>query len=281
MHHEKCSGKIELVELPRIQTVSFVCLKCGKVWKITDDLDDIWDGKKTRSKEPKKKSMFYEFARFHPNPFLNFLLNYRLVNLVNLIKSSSNENFVGIDIGCQTGYLSKYLAENFNGTVIGVDLSRIDLSRAKLFAKLRGKSKADVDFIMAEIGHLPFKAESLDLIVCASVLEHIADIHMAITQMDNVLKLNGSLLAGYPIEHDIFISMIKLISPSWMKIRDPNILGKETFEKSPDTHKQSYKTIRIVLEKRFKPVQRTKSFFTILPDFLSWYECQSLEKLRK
>jgi SAM-dependent methyltransferase len=276
LKHENCGGEISVIELTKQGTVSLKCLNCGKVWKVCDDFADIRIGEQRRDES--SPSVFYQFAQFHRNPILNLLLNYRLICLVNLANVTQNEDHIGLDIGCQTGYLSKYFTDHMTGTFIGMDLSRIDLSRAKLFARLRGRSKADFELVLADINFLPFKKESIHLIVCASVLEHIKNIKDAIKQLRNVIKKDGYLIAGYPLETQLFIGLVKLVSPEWMKIRDPRILGKEKFDLSPDTHKQSFIAIREALQESFIVVRRKKSFFSIFPDFLSWYECVSLKK---
>jgi hypothetical protein len=89
----------------------------------------------------------------------------------------------------------------------------------------------------------------------------------------------GRLIAGYPIETRLFNALIKLIAPYSLIIRDPRILGEESFQKSPETHKQSFLTIRILLQEHFLMVQRKKLFFTIMPDSLSWYECVKMSKV--
>jgi len=94
------------------------------------------------------------------------------------------------------------------------------------------------------------------------------------------MKKDGILIAGYPIETSLFKALLRLFLPSGLVIRDPRIWGKEKFERSPETHKQSFTTIRDLLQKYFLKVQREKSFFTMLPDQISWYECVKMNKVK-
>jgi SAM-dependent methyltransferase len=239
------------------------------------------DCKKTKSR-PSRLSILFEFEKFYtpshlPNSAINFLFNDRLRRIVKIMDLLSDREFVVLDAGCYRGYFTQYLAQRLNGIIIGTDVSRDDLHEAKIKARLRAchekpTSRGTVEFICSDINHLPFRKDSIDIIVSASVLEHLNDLEGAIKEMRDSMKKGGCLIAGYPIETRLFKAFLRLFMPVGLSIRDPRILGKEKFERSPGTHKQSFMTIRRLLQKYFLRVQREKSFFTILPDQLSWYE---------
>jgi ubiquinone/menaquinone biosynthesis C-methylase UbiE len=248
-------------------------------YKATDSTSRV-SKMQVRQRERKKSdtSFFHKFASFGKNPVLNFLFNYRLSLLVNLIDFESNENYVGLDVGCGSGYISRYIAYQTGGTVVGIDLSKENLYRGKFRIEWGDLSHTKTEFLLADINHLPFRTNSFDLVFCASVFEHLKELRTALKEIKNSMTNNGSLVAGYPIEMVPFIVLIKLFKPDYMKIRDPKILGKELFGKSPDTHKQSFTTIRNFLEEQFIVSARQKSFFAILPDAISWYECAKMKK---
>lgn len=52
--------------------------------------------------------------------------------------------------------------------------------------------------IGGDIQRLPFKKESIDVILCSAVLEHIPEPHEAVNEMYRVLKCGGSLLGYVP-----------------------------------------------------------------------------------
>lgn len=52
--------------------------------------------------------------------------------------------------------------------------------------------------IGGDIQRLPFKKESIDVILCSAVLEHIPEPHEAVNEMYRVLKCSGSLLGYVP-----------------------------------------------------------------------------------
>jgi SAM-dependent methyltransferase len=281
LSHKDCDGEIIEMVLSKQATIQLKCLKCGKVWGVLSDLSDI-EVISLQRRKLSRLSVFFEFEQFYmpahlPNSAINFLFNDRLRRIVRLVDFSSDTKHVGLDVGCSRGYFTQYLAQRLNGIIIGIDVSRCDLCRAKIRARLRAcyekpTSRETVEFIRADITHLPFKKDSIDLVVCASVLEHINDLEGAITEIRDSMRKGGCLVAGYPIETSLFKVLLRLFAPVGLVIRDPRIWGKERFERSPETHKQSFTTIRGLLQKHFLRVQREKSFFTMLPDQISWYE---------
>jgi ubiquinone/menaquinone biosynthesis C-methylase UbiE len=225
---------------------------------------------------------FFEFTNFPMParvPFLvDFLQNERLRRLVQMIDFSSYRECIGLDIGCGCGYLTQYLAHRLNGILIGIDISRDYLLSAKIRTRDEKPTLGKIEFIHCDITHLPFRKDSIDLVVCASVLEHVNDLEGAVKEIKDSVRKRGSLIAGYPIETSLFKALLKLFAPYGLVIRDPRILGKEEFERSPETHKQSFTTIRSLLQKYFLKVQTKKFFFTMLPDQISWYECVKMNK---
>jgi ubiquinone/menaquinone biosynthesis C-methylase UbiE len=281
LNHKDCDGKIVERMLPRQTTMQLECLKCGKVWGVLSDLSDI-EVIDLQKRKSSRLSVFFEFEKFHPrahlpNSVINFLFNDRLRRLAKMVDFSSDRKQVGLDVGCGTGYFTQYLAQRLNGIMIGIDVSIYDLCRAKVKARLRAchekpTSHGTIEFIRCDITHLPFKKDSIDIVMCASVLEHINDLERAIKEIKDSMRKGGSLIAGYPIETRFFKALLRLFLPVGLEIRDPRIWGKEKFDRSPETHKQSFTTIRSLLQKHFLRVQREKSFFTMLPDQISWYE---------
>ena len=232
---------------------------------------------KLKTSKPRVPREFGVFPMPSKVPFLiDFLQNERLRRLIPLIDFSSNRENIGLDIGCGAGYLVQYLAHQLNGIVIGIDVSKGLLQYAKNKAQLDGIG--NIEYILCDITRLPFKNDSIHLVVCTSVLEHINDLENVIKNIRLLMSKKGVLIAGYPIETKLFISLLGLLAPHGLIIRDPRLLGEENFRKSPETHKQSFVTIRNLLQKNFLLVQRKKLFFTILPDILSWYEYVKMNK---
>lgn len=76
---------------------------------------------------------------------------------------------------------------------IGVDISIINLKTAiQLMQERRG-----ISLIQADVFNLPFRDNSVDVFICAEVLEHIDDI-TAMREMIRILKKRGQVLITVP-----------------------------------------------------------------------------------
>ena len=194
-----------------------------------------------------------------------------------MIDFPSDRECIALDVGCASGYLTEYLASRLSGMAIGIDVTIHNLRRGKMRVRYeKSTARRNVGLICCDVDHLPFRKGSIDLVVCASLLEHVNDLNRVIKEIKNLMRENAILIAGYPIETSFFVAFLRIFLPTGLAIRDPRIMGKEEFERSPETHKQSFATIRSLLQKYFLTVKREKSFFTILPDTVSWCECTKM-----
>jgi SAM-dependent methyltransferase len=291
MKHEYCGGIIIEKYRSQLATDQFLCLKCGKFWGVVSDLSDIDITDSQRQKighGSSSNSRSYEFHRVNwhanvPSSVISWFFNERLRRTFKLI-TPTKERCAGLDIGCSHGYTTQHLAQRLNGVVIGVDLNRSNLYRAKTKANLRmlhmksASDEAVIEYVRCDINHLPFKRGSITSVLCVSVIEHLSNLRSAIGEIKDTLKEKGQLIIGYPIETRLFMTLMKLFLPSGLAYRNPKIWGKG-FESSPDTHKQSYTVIRSVLTKNFCTIKREKFPITLLPDEMCWYECLKMQKV--
>jgi ubiquinone/menaquinone biosynthesis C-methylase UbiE len=182
-----------------------------------------------------------------------------------------------LDVGCQSGILSNVLSQTYD--TVGIDIQKACLKSERINEHL--------DFVLGDIDAFPFKNESFDLIVCGSLLEHMLDLSSVLKKLKRLLKVNGFLIVGYPVETWFFRTLWHLVSPEEFKFieqpRTPWInpySGQvENYWKHPGTHKQNFRSIRKALNEQFVMVQRVKLPSTIFPDLLSYYECAILQKL--
>lgn len=287
LEHSDCGGKIIEKYRSEKATEQFVCVKCRKAWGVVSDLSDI-EMIDNLKRKPDSKSIFYEFERVRwranvPSSVISWLFNERLRRAFKMIPSSSKQ-CVGLDVGCSWGFNTQHLSQRLNGIIIGIDVEIRNLYRAKTRANLRAcheksssNEPAAVEYIHCDINYLPFKSSSIDLVLCVSVIEHVSDLERVVAEIRASMRKNGCLIMGYPIETRLFMAFLKLFTPNSLAIHDPRLWGKG-FESSPETHKQSYTTIRCVLTKHFYTLKKEKSFFTVCPDQISWYECVKMKK---
>jgi len=90
-----------------------------------------------------------------------------------------------LDVGCGSGLKLAYLG-NDNSLRIGCDI------RSELYLLARDRT-GPVRFIQAEASHLPFSADSFDLVTCLSVIEELPDYRAAITDMTRCVAPGGLL----------------------------------------------------------------------------------------
>lgn len=209
---------------------------------------------------------FYNF----PNPLVNFLLSKTRMRMLNAIYSGVDKSSLIIDFGCLFGDFTRVLS--MLAQTIGLDIDKNVIAVAK-------KSVNHIDFICADICHLPFRNNSVDVAVFASVFEYIEKLEDAIKQTKDVLKKDGKLVAGYPIETRLLKVLIRLFDKEAVKIWDSHkTVGNEQIKRNPHTHKHRFETIRAILEKYFLPTWRAKIPCAYFPDFMSFYECVKLVK---
>ena len=113
-----------------------------------------------------KLKEFYEHEasqkRFIPEEDRLESIRVRLVfSLLPRLKEKS-----ALDVGCGDGYLCSLFKENGFSKVVGVDFSSKRIQWAREYFK-------DIDFKEANIYQLPEKDNSVELVTCVEVLEHL------------------------------------------------------------------------------------------------------------
>lgn len=185
-----------------------------------------------------------------------------------------------LDLGCGNGRLfPKILKGNILGraTIIGGDINKKCLLHIqRVYKKFVRSGKIQV--ICLDLTNLPFRDETIDLIVCSSVFEHILELGEAMKKIKSILKRRGTLVAGYPVETKLLILLLKLFYSKYEWTVNPRILGIHEYLRNPDTHKQNYRSIRRILKRNFTIQKIKKVPFEKFPDFLSIYEVVSSQK---
>lgn len=116
-----------------------------------------------------------------------------IVDSLPLFKEHEARRF--LDLGCGAGRNSIYLGkEGFD--VIGIDISRTALKKAKVWSKIEGIPNITV--LCASMTNLPFVRQTFHAIISVSVIHHASekDIKKAIENIFTVLKDNGLFLAN-------------------------------------------------------------------------------------
>lgn len=100
-----------------------------------------------------------------------------------------------LDIGCASGRQIFKIADQI-AEGQGVDIAASFIARADEFKEK--KQLKHVHFQVSEIESLPFPSAYFNKIICAEVLEHVADKDAALKEIKRVLSPGGALIVSVP-----------------------------------------------------------------------------------
>lgn len=194
---------------------------------------------------------------------LSSLLSLTRTNLLSMIDVTDEESII-VDMGCNIGYITRAISLRANA--IGLDIDKHELRWAK-------HCNRKIDFVCCDLCHLPLRKVSVDIAICASVFEHLENLSQALKEINSVLKKNGKLAAGYPIETRLIELVIKLFMSSESHVWSQCEATKNQEHSSdPHIHRQSFLDIRRMLRTHFMPLKKRKIPQNFLPDLFSIYE---------
>ena len=118
----------------------------------------------------------------------------------NLTKYSLNESGKMLDVGCGEGRHIFGIMQNYpEMKCIGLDMDDDSLIKAEEgYEFFESISNAGAEFLKGSAYSLPFQNNSLDLIVCSEVLEHLHHYNDAVKEIHRVLKPGGKFYASVP-----------------------------------------------------------------------------------
>jgi 2-polyprenyl-3-methyl-5-hydroxy-6-metoxy-1,4-benzoquinol methylase len=90
-----------------------------------------------------------------------------------------------LDIGCSSGIITSLLGEHFL-TAIGIDIDQEALQYAKSHS-----ASSHVHFWVSDSMALPFRDNTMEVIVCNQVYEHVPDANRMMREIHRVLKKEG------------------------------------------------------------------------------------------
>ena len=118
----------------------------------------------------------------------------------NLTKYSLIESGTMLDVGCGEGRHIFGIMQNYpEMKCIGLDMDDDSLIKAEEgYEFFESISNAGAEFLKGSAYSLPFQNNSLDLIVCSEVLEHLHHYNDAVKEIHRVLKPGGKFYASVP-----------------------------------------------------------------------------------
>jgi len=103
-----------------------------------------------------------------------------------------------LDAGCAGGYFSTKLYDN-GAEVFGIDISKRMLDYAK-----RANKDKNINFIRADVNHLPFPDRSFDIVLASMLFNNIWDYETSVKSIHKTLKKNGDFI--FSVEHPVLTS---------------------------------------------------------------------------
>ena len=118
----------------------------------------------------------------------------------NLTKYSLIESGTMLDVGCGEGRHIFGIMQNYpEMKCIGLDMDDDSLLKAEEgYEFFESISNAGAEFLKGSAYSLPFQNNSLDLVVCSEVLEHLHHYNDAVKEIHRVLKPGGKFYASVP-----------------------------------------------------------------------------------
>lgn len=105
-----------------------------------------------------------------------------------------------LDAGCGEG---RHVFECYRHdcSVLGMDLSHNSLLKARYVLgemQKRREVKGRFMLLQGDALRFPFAAETFDKIICAEVVEHVADEHLGLAELARILKKGGKIAVTVP-----------------------------------------------------------------------------------
>ena len=188
---------------------------------------------------------------------------FRRMNEVTLESVNPREGEVILDIGCGRGIDGVEMAKK-GAVVMGLEPSNVMIRYAKNHIYQNGANMA----VIQGVGeHLPFRAWSVDKIVCKGALDHFPDPAMVMEQIAMVLKPGGKAIIATANFESLGFKLGKMVwfFRKMLGFKAPE--GRMPWEVPPDhTHKFDYSFLRRLVRSYLKVERATGvSLFFGLP----------------
>jgi SAM-dependent methyltransferase len=132
-------------------------------------------------------------------------------------------SYACLDIGCSSGVVSTAIAPRFS-RMVGLDIDKLALAEIE-----PGYDQKSV-FLQGDAMQMPFHGETLDMIFCLQVYEHVPDDERMMSEIFRVLKPGGYVIFSgpnrlFPIEPHYFLPFLHWL-PAKLADRYLRVTGK-------------------------------------------------------
>lgn len=136
--------------------------------------------------------------------------------LKGILKAEIKNGLVILDIGGYDGFI----AYNLKKSLPNIKITIVDLDKSGLkIAKERG-----LNILYASAIKLPLENNSIDLVLCLDLIEHVKEDNKVVKEISRVLKKDGKLILTTSMENGVsfpFLSKgkIEIINKNWGHVR--------------------------------------------------------------
>lgn len=120
----------------------------------------------------------------------------RIREILRMLQPGNSDTI--LEVGCGTGNVLKQVVR---GTRIGLDIS------FRLVRVAREKCSTGTSFVSADAETLPFRAGSVDKVLCTEVLEHVLRPEAVLQEILRVLRPGGIAIVSVP--NEVLINRLK------------------------------------------------------------------------
>jgi ubiquinone/menaquinone biosynthesis C-methylase UbiE len=139
-----------------------------------------------------------------------------------------------LEVGCGSGIFLVELAKHCD-RLYGCDMHpNMHLARAML-----EREEVSAELCQADAACLPYENESMDAIVCMSVLEHIRDLEGPSREFHRVLRPGGVAIVGVPVSNLMTEAMLRV---SYLTLPNARL---------EDEHVSTHRQVFAAFQKRF------------------------------
>lgn len=164
----------------------------------------------------------------HYHPVISYFMNKRLEGALELLGQGRFNKI--LDAGCGGGVLLPELSSRCD-ELYGVDIHK----NMDAVEKMLVKEGVSARLSYGDVTNLPFPGSEFDAVLCLSVLEFVADLDKAFSELARVMKKEGLLIIGFPVENfltDMAFFMIGINARKVHPVNQDGILNaaKKYFE---------------------------------------------------
>ncbi len=173
--------------------------------------------RKTMEWTGRKRGYQENFSLLHPR-IHNMADRAKKARKIRQLLAESNtaarfEPAVCLDIGCSSGLITSQLA-SLCDQMIGMDYDNIALHLAPPFVRER------VSLLRGDAMSMPFPDQSIDLVLCAQVYEHVPDDVRLFEEIYRVLRPGGVVFFSgpnwlFPIEPHYYLPFLHWLPERW------------------------------------------------------------------